>query len=175
MNFDWAPQSTKEARQEARSEASETGGPERWVGWFLCDQWSEKSFEHSLECSVTYRASWLNMRARRSGKQWDSFGYTGSSSGWAVVGRKSRGLASAPVAVSEVEENPKAGTEARWSKHTLRSTHLGTQDMRWDPSDSPSLAVCESPGRWRETREETDGETRKMWKMLKVWWKWVAF
>ena len=62
---------------------------------------------------MTYRASWLNMRARRSGKQWDSFGYTGSSSGWAVVGRKSRGLASAPVAVSEVEENPKAGTEAR--------------------------------------------------------------
>jgi len=37
----------------------------------------------------------------------------GSSSGWAVVGRKSRGLASAPVAVSEAEENPKAGIEAR--------------------------------------------------------------
>ena len=33
MNFDWAPQSTREARQEARSEASETGpGPERWEG-----------------------------------------------------------------------------------------------------------------------------------------------
>ncbi|CAL1163896.1 unnamed protein product, partial [Cladocopium goreaui] len=34
VNFDWAPQSTKEARQEARSEASETGpGPVLRDGW----------------------------------------------------------------------------------------------------------------------------------------------
>eukprot|EP00435_Cladocopium_sp_Y103_P042497 s197_g11.t1 len=105
VNFDWAPQSTKEARQEARSEASETG----------------------------------------------------SSSGWAVVGRKSRGLAYAPP-LSEAEEKPKAADE---EKPERTEDNVDTVDR---PAESGDLTqVPEADDVPEEDEESEDGSSAGEW------------
>lgn len=83
---------------------------------------------------------------------------TGSSSGWAVVGRKSRGLASAPVAVSEAEENPKAADE---EKPERTEDNVDTIDC---PAESGDLTqVPEADDVQEEDEESEDGSSAGEW------------
>ena len=95
----------------------------------------------------------------------------GSSSGWAVVGCKSRGLASAPVAVSEAEESPKAGSK-------VKQTYLQEYTPRNPKHEMKSLELSQSPAASLQAADEEKPKRRQLVKpqrkILKVCWKRVA-